>query len=71
MRTLADGLDCLRIIIIDLRVFDPSGQKHYPGDLGLLSKCARELQNILGLTAGIGVPAELQIVAADQPMNAD
>ena len=59
------------IVIADSGIVDAAGNEIDALDILAFTESAREVDHILCLTAGIRVPAKLEIVTTNQTMDAD
>ena len=55
----------------NIRRLDQPGQQVDPFYVRLASQCARQLDDISGLPAGIGIAPQFEVVPAYQPMHTD
>ena len=70
-RLWGQGLQGPGIILADVRIDHASGEQVDPTDVVTLRQGTGQLHHVLGLAAGIRVAAELQVLAADQAVDAD
>ncbi len=70
-RLVGESFDGLRIVVADVFVDDAASDQIDLVDLIAFGECARQVDDIFGLPTGVGVAPEFQIVAADQPVDAD
>jgi hypothetical protein len=61
----------LGVVVADFLVFDQAGDQVHPLDLFVGAEGPGELDHVGGLPTGIGIAPQLQVVPADQPVDAD
>lgn len=60
-----------RVVFTDVRIDDPPRDEVDALDVTAPRERAREVDDIFGLSAGIGIAAQFEFVTADQAVNAD
>jgi hypothetical protein len=61
----------LAIVVTHRLIDDPASHQVDPVHVGMFSQGAGQLHHVFGLSAGIGIAAEFQIVATNQPMDTE
>ena len=61
----------ITVIGTDFRIVDQPGQEIHARCAGMICDSTCQFHHVLGLSAGVGIPAKLQVITADQAMNAD
>ena len=69
--TFTEDFQRLGVIIIHLGVKHLPGKQVHLADLRVLRQSSRQFDYIFGLSAGIRITAQFQVVATNQPMYAD
>ena len=64
-------LERLAVVAADHRIFDAAGDQVDLGDVVAAGEGMRQIDDILCLSTGVGVSAELEVMAPDQAMYAD
>ena len=64
-------LERFRVIFADCRVDDAPGHQVHPLDVVAFRERAGQVHDVQRLAAGVGIPAEFEIMAPDEAVNAD
>ncbi len=59
------------VVLTDRLIDDPACDQVDLGDPVMFCECLGDINNVLGLAAGIGIPAKLKIMGPDQTVDTD